>query len=59
MDGTYYHRAEFEEHDFVGEPGELHLMHVAPEDGKGNITAKCHSILLETNILGEYNNCGI
>ena len=29
-DGKYYHGAELEEHDVVGEPGEFYLMHVAP-----------------------------
>ena len=44
------------EHD-VGEPGQFYLMHVAPQDGKGNTTAIFYSMLLETYILGKYNNC--
>ena len=49
VDGKCYHRAELEEHDdVVGEPGEFYLMHVAPQDGKGNTTAIFYSMLLET-----------
>ena len=53
-----YYRAELEEHDdVVGELGEFYLMDVAPQDGKGNTTAIFYSMLLETYILGKYNNC--
>ena len=43
--------------DVVGELGKFYLMHVAPQDEKGNAITIFYSMLLETYISGKYNNC--